>query len=107
MPTDFESTTPIKSVYKAEVYLIPVTVLNAAAGTETIHLKVSGNKTLPGLADGETWTFSTDDPDQEIAETIVGKFGGIAPLAFDVPYDPMLLQKLVAHAKTMFTDQCP
>ena len=92
-----------KSGYKALVTLVPVVVINTSAGTTPITLSVSGNKTLPGLAEGENWTFSTDDEEQEIAETITGKFGGISPLSFEVPYDPILLEKLVAHAATNFT----
>jgi len=87
-----------KSGYKARVTLIPKKPSGAP-----IKLTVSGNKTLPGLADAENWTFSTDDPDQEIAETIVGKFGGVSPLSFEVPYDPDLLETLVGHATTNFT----
>jgi hypothetical protein len=90
-------------MYKVSVFLVPVRTVNPAAGMETIQLLVSGTKTLPGLADGETWTFSTDDPAQEIAATIAGKFGGVAPMAFEVPYDPMLMEMLVAHASTNFT----
>jgi len=99
------STDKFKSGYNAEVLLIPVTVVNTAAGTDTIRLHVVGNKTLPGLAEAENWTVSIDDREQEIAETIVGKFGGISPLSFEVLYDPILLEKLVAHAKTMFMVQ--
>ena len=102
-PNIIKSQDPMKSGYNVIIMLVPVVVINQTAGNETIHLRVSGNKTLPGLAAGENWTFSTDDPDQEIAETIVGKFGGITPLSFEVPYDPILLEKLVAHAKTNFT----
>jgi len=94
---------PMKSGYKVTIFLVPVIVINSAAGNDTIQLEVSGNKTLPGIAEGETWTFSTDNPEQEIAETIAGKFGGIAPLNFEVPYDALLLEKLVAHATTNFT----
>ena len=103
MSAIYTSTAPMKSGYKVAILLVPVTVINPAAGMETIKLKVSGNKTLPGIAEGENWQFSTDDSEQEIAETIVGKFGGIAPLSFEVPYDAMLMEKLVAHAQTNFT----
>ena len=92
-----------KSGYKARIFLVPVMTINPAAGMETIKLTVSGNKTLPGIAEGETWTFSTDDPAQEIAETIAGKFGGVNKLDFEVPYDPFLLAKLTEHAGTNFT----
>ena len=92
-----------KSGYNADVLLIPVNVVNTVAGTDTIRLTVTGNKTLPGLADGETWTVSSDDRKQEVAETIAGKFGGISALSYEVLYDPILMAKLVAHAKTMFT----
>jgi hypothetical protein len=92
-----------KSGYKVRIFLVPVTVINPAAGTDMIRLTVSGNKILPGIAEGETWTFSTDDPEQEIAETIAGKFGGVNALSFEVPYDPMLQAKLVEHAATNFT----
>ena len=104
MPTPpIRSQVQVTSGYKVLVFLVPVRIVNPAAGMATIQLLVSGTKTLPGFADGETWTFSTDDPAQEIAATITGKFGGIVPLAFEVPYDPMLLEKLVAHAETNFT----
>jgi len=99
----FESTDQFKSTYNAFVHLIPVVVVNSAAGNETIKLKVSGNKSLPGVEDAEEWEFKTDDPEQEIAEKIIGKLGSISELSFEVPYDPILLQKLVAHAKTRFT----
>ena len=98
-----------KSGYKAKVTLMPVTVINQAIPTEErnlpIQLTVSGNKSLPGFEDGEEWDFKTDNPDQEVGEKIVGKFGGITPLAFEVPYDPVLMKKLVAHAETKFTVQ--
>ena len=93
----------VKNAYKVFIFLVPVRVANTAAGMEKIKLKISGNKTMPGIEDGETWQFSTDDPEQEIAETIAGKFGGATPLVFEVPYDPMLIQKLTAHAATNFT----
>ena len=99
----FDSTDQFKSGYNVAILLVPVTVINKAAGNEVIRLTVSGTKSLPGIAEGENWQFSTDNPAQEIAETIVGKFGNINALSFEVPYDPMLLQKLVAHAKTKFT----
>ena len=99
----FESTDQFKSGYSVVVMLVPVRVLNTAAGMETIRLTVSGTKSLPGIAEGETWQFSTDDPEQEIAETIAGKFGNVSAFSFEVPYDPILLQKLVTHAKTKFT----
>ena len=98
-----QSQVQITSGYNVSIFLIPYRVANSAAGDEPIKLTISGNKTLPGLAEGENWQFSTDDPGQEIAETIVGKFGGISPLSFEVPYDPMLLKILVVHAKTNFT----
>jgi len=94
-----------KSGYNAIVSLFPLTT-NAQGewvAVEEIRLEVTGNKTLPGLAEGENWTRSTDDPDQEIAETIVGKFGGVSPLSYEVPYDPVLLAKLVSYAKNQFT----
>jgi len=94
---------PFKSGYSVIVILVPVRVANTAAGMEQIRLTVSGSKTLPGIAEGESWTFSTDNPVQEIAETMTGKFGGVVPLSFEVPYDPVLLEKLVAHARTNFT----
>jgi len=99
----FDSTDQFKSGYNIAILLVPVTVINKAAGNEVIRLTVSGTKSLPGIAEGENWQFSTDNPTQEIAETIVGKFGNFIALSFEVPYDPMLLQKLVAHAKTKFT----
>jgi len=102
-PTIFTSQNPMKSGYNVIILLIPVNIANSAAGTETIQLTVSGNKTLPGIAEGENWTFSTDNPEQEIAETVTGKFGGISPLSFEVPYDTEMLEKLTAHAKTNFT----
>jgi hypothetical protein len=86
-----------RSGYNAAVRLKPT----KPAGT-AIKLEVVGNKTLPGFTDGETWTISSDDPDQEIAETIAGKFGGITALAFEVLYDTDLLETLVGHAKTEF-----
>jgi hypothetical protein len=96
-----------KSNYKSTVFLVPVITSNSSnpsvAAKEIIKLEVSGNKTLPGFEDGEEWTFSTDNPEQEIAEKIVGKFGGIAALVYEVPYDPMLLELLVAHKDTNFT----
>jgi hypothetical protein len=60
---------------------------------------------LPGISDAETWTINTDNPEQEIAETIAGKFGGISALEFNVTYDPLLMATLVAHANTKFTVQ--
>ena len=93
------------SGYKALVSLIPVVVPNTAAGTATIHLNVSGNKTLPGIEEAEEWSYSTDDPEQEIAEKVIGKLGGISPLSFEVPYDPISLEKLVAHSATSFMVQ--
>ena len=102
MSTPLKSVDHFKSTYKARVTLIPAVVMPGVSQTP-IELLVSGNKTLPGLADGETWTLSTDDPMQEIAETITGKFGGVSQLSFDVPYDPILLRRLVAHALTNFT----
>ena len=101
--SEIKSIDQFKSGYKAFITLVPVIVPNPAASDDRIKLIVSGNKTLPGLAEGENWTFSTDASDQEIAETIVGKFGGISPLSFEVPYDPILLEKLVKHAATNFT----
>ena len=103
MSAFFESQDQFKSTYNAFVHLIPVAVINPAAGNETIKLTVSGNKSLPGIEDAEEWEFKTDDPEQEIAEKIIGKLGSISELNFEVPYDPMLLQKLVTHAKTRFT----
>ena len=103
MPNIITSDVQFKSGYKARIFLVPVTVVNTAAGTDVIKLTVSGNKTLPGISEGETWTFSTDDPEQEIAETIAGKFGGVNKLDFEVPYDPFLQAKLVEHAGTNFT----
>ena len=89
-----------KSGYKARIFLVPVTVINPAAGMNVIKLTVSGNKTLPGIAEGETWTFSTDDPEQEIAETVAGKFGGVSKLDFEVPYDPFLQGDLRYRTRT-------
>ena len=103
MSVFFESVDKFKSGYEAIVHLIPVTIVNQEAGNETIKLSVTGNKTLPGLADAENWTINSDDKNQEVGETVVGKFGGISVLSFEVLYDPILLAKLVAHAKTKFT----
>jgi len=90
------------SGYKARVRLIPTDSDGTRMEGAAIKLNVSGNKTLPGLAEAEEWSFSTDDPEQEIAETIVGKFGGISALSYEVPYDPDLLEQLVGHAETNF-----
>jgi hypothetical protein len=94
---------PWKSGYKARVRLIPTDGNGARIESAAIKLNVSGNKTLPGLSEAEEWSFSTDDPEQEIAETIVGKFGGISALNYEVPYDPSLMETLVGHANTNFT----
>ena len=103
MSTIFESTDQFKSGYDISVFLVPLVVVNPEAGEEIIKLTISGTKSLPGIAEGENWQFTTDNPNQEIGETIVGKFGNVNALSFEVPYDPMLLQKLIAHAKTRFT----
>ena len=101
--TIIKSQDQFKSGYKALVTLIPVVLAKQGLDKNPIKLSVSGNKTLPGIAEGEEWAFNTDDEEQEIAETIVGKPGGISPLSFEVPYDPILLEKLVAHTSTNFT----
>jgi len=90
------------SGYKARVRLIPTDSNGSRLEGEAIKLDVSGNKTLPGISEAEDWSFNTDDPEQEIAETIIGKLGGISALSYEVPYDPDLLQKLVGHADTNF-----
>ena len=87
-----------KSGYLARVQLVP-------KGGTAITLDVSGNKTLPGFTDGETWTFTTDNPDQEIAETIAGKLGGINVLSYEVPYDPNLMKQLVGLSDLPITIQ--
>ena len=103
MSTIIESKDKFKSGYMARVMLVPVTVTNPAAGREMIRLEVSGNKSLPGVDEAEEWEFKTDNPEQEVAEKIIGKMGGMSALNFEVPYDPVLLQKLIAHASTKFT----
>jgi hypothetical protein len=94
-----------KSGYKAKVTLLPIRTAKSGLSLEPIELKVSGNKTLPGFTDAETWTFNVDDDEQEIAETITGKFGGATALSYEIPYDPVLLEKLSAHAATNFAVQ--
>jgi hypothetical protein len=103
MSADIISEYGFKSGYNAEVRLRPVTTVNSSLAKTPIRLHVVGNKMMPGFEDGESWTISTDDPEQEIAESIAGKLGGIVPLSFEVLYDPFLVETLVAHAKTMFT----
>jgi len=103
-PSSAAAKDQFKSGYKAFVSLFPLrSGQNGWEAIEEIKLEVSGNKTLLGLAEGENWTFSTDNPEQEIAEVIAGKFGGVSPLSYEVPYDPVLLQKLVSYAKNQFT----
>jgi hypothetical protein len=102
-PTVITSEDQFKSGYAATILLIPVVTVNPLMDKTPIQLEVSGNKSFPGIEDGEEWEFKTDNPEQEIAEKIVGKSGGISPLSYEIPYDPMLQKILVAHAKTQFT----
>ena len=98
MSTIIRSERQIKSGYDVAVFLVPTNPPGS-----TFRLDVSGTKTLPGVSDAETWTISTDDPEQEVAEIITGKVGGFSALSFEVLYDPEMLEKLVAIARSQFT----
>ena len=97
MTTIIKSERQVKSGYDVAIFVVPT---NPAGNT--IRLHVSGSKTLPGVSDAETWTVATDDPEQDVAEIIVGKLGGFSALSFEVLYDPELLEKLVAIARSQF-----
>jgi len=104
MSTVFEAQDKFKSGYNASVLLIAEEVASSAVQAgDQIKLEVVGNKGLPGFEDAEEWDIRSDNPTQEIAEKIVGKFGGISSMGFEVLYSPSLMEKLVAHAKTKFT----
>ncbi|GHT22456.1 hypothetical protein FACS189419_05050 [Planctomycetales bacterium] len=96
--TALAGTVPIKNMTKVHIILHPENEIDGAEAADLL-LKCT-QKTLPGISDAETWVISTDDVEQEIAETVTGKFGGITALEFTLTYDPALMAQLVDYAKT-------
>ncbi|MDR1269650.1 MAG: hypothetical protein LBK82_09000 [Planctomycetaceae bacterium] len=82
------SNIPFKNLGLARVRLIPVTVLDPEATTDPIELNCT-SKSLPGFEDAPTWQILTDNPEQQVAETIKGKLGGMTALEFTENYDPV------------------
>lgn len=95
---------PIKNLGLLRVTLIPVTVTNPDAGNDAIVLNCT-KKSLPGVQPANTWTINSDDPEQEIAETVAGKFGGLSVLEFVEVYDMVRIADRVKHANTDFDVQ--
>ncbi len=81
--------------------LQPTRLRNTSLTTDPIPLETT-DKALPGIEAAETWTISTDNPGQEVGEKIVGKFGGLSQMDFNVVYDAFLQSLLVDHAGTQF-----
>jgi hypothetical protein len=88
MPPQLPASVPFKNLGLARVRLIPTIVLDPNATTNPIVLNCT-SKSLPGFEDAPTWQILTDNPEQEVSETIKGKLGGMTALEFTENYDPV------------------
>ena len=79
---------PFKNLGLARATLVPTRVLNPNATEDPIPLKTT-NKSLPGFDDAPIWEIVTDDPAQEVAEKVKGKFAGMKMLEFTEVFDPV------------------
>jgi hypothetical protein len=93
---------PFKNLGLARVRLIPVTVLDPGTPTTPIELNCI-SKSLPGFEDAPTWQILTDNPEQEVAETIKGKLTGMTALEFTETYDPVRVVFLSKYLRAKLT----
>lgn len=92
---------PIKSLRDVQISLVPTRTTNSDVTMDPINLAYT-DMTLPGIESAETWQISTNDPLQEVAETIVGQLGNVSQIDLNITYDMLVMIEMVAHAKSYF-----